>query len=237
MAQEPSLNLFRRLLWPAIVSLNGLGNLVLRLCGLRPGNAEESLHSPEELKLLIAASQEAGLLQRAQQELVERVLSIGNRRITDIMTPRVDVEWIDADDDREEILKRIRECRHEQLLVGKGTVDVPIGMILKKDLLDQVLAGQALEPLSVIRQPIALHEAMPIFRVLEQFKRAPVRLATVLDEYGALQGIVTQTDLLEVIAGELPEVDGEGPGIVERDDGSFLRHRWRQDFAGYLRLP
>jgi putative hemolysin len=216
------LNLFRRLLWPAIVSLNGLGNLVLRLCGLRPGNAEESLHSPEELKLLIAASQEAGLLQRAQQELVERVLSIGNRRITDIMTPRVDVEWIDADDDREEILKRIRECRHEQLLVGKGTVDVPIGMILKKDLLDQVLAGQALEPLSVIRQPIALHEAMPIFRVLEQFKRAPVRLATVLDEYGALQGIVTQTDLLEVIAGELPEVDGEGPGIVERDDGSFL---------------
>ena len=216
------LNLFRLLLWPAIVSLNGLGNLVLRLCGLRPGTAEESLHSPEELKLLIAASQEGGLLQRAQQELVERVLSIGNRRITDIMTPRVDVEWIDSDDDPEQILGRIRECRHEQLLVGKGTIDEPIGMILKKDLLDQVLDGQALEPMAVIRQPIALHEAMPIFRALEQFKKAPVRLATILDEYGVLQGIVTQTDLLEVIAGELPDVEGEEPGIVERADGSLL---------------
>ena len=63
---------------------------------------------------------------------------------------------------------------------------------------------------------------MTIFRVLEQFKRAPVRLATILDEYGVLQGIVTQTDLLEAIAGELPEVEGEEPGIVERDDGSLL---------------
>jgi CBS domain containing-hemolysin-like protein len=216
------LGLFRRLLWPAIVSLNGLGNLVLRLCGLRPGAPEDSLHSPEELKLLIAASQEAGLLQPAQQELVDRILSIGNRRITDIMTPRVDVEWVDADDDRQEILRRIRECRHEQLLVGRGTIDEPIGMIVKKDLLDQVLDGKALDPMTVLRQPIALHEAMPVFRALEQFKRAPVRLATILDEYGVLQGIVTQTDLLEVIAGELPDVEGEEPGIVERADGSLL---------------
>jgi len=134
----------------------------------------------------------------------------------------MDVEWIDSDDDPEQILGRIRECRHEQLLVGKGTIDEPIGMILKKDLLDQVLGGQALEPMAVIRQQIALHEAMPIFRALEQFKKAPVRLATILDEYGVLQGIVTQTDLLEVIAGELPEVEGEEPGIVERADGSLL---------------
>jgi len=68
------LGVFRVLLWPAIVALNGLGNLLLRLCGLRAGTAEESLHSPEELKLLIAASQEGGLLQEAQQEEVERVL-------------------------------------------------------------------------------------------------------------------------------------------------------------------
>jgi CBS domain containing-hemolysin-like protein len=216
------LSLFRFLLWPAIVSLNGLGNLLLRSCGLRPSTGEEALHSPEELKLLVAASQEAGLLQRAQQELVERVLNIGNRRITDIMTPRVDVEWIDADDGREAMLRRIRDCRHEQLLVGKATIDEPVGMILKKDLLDQVLSGQALDPMAVIRQPIAIYEGMSIFRVLEQFKAAPVRLATVLDEYGVLQGIVTQTDLLETIAGELPDVEGEEPGMVEREDGSLL---------------
>lgn len=214
--------LFRVLLWPAIVTLNGLGNWLLKLCGLRPGTAEEALHSPEELKLLIAASQEGGLLQPAQQELVERVLSIGNRRITDIMTPRVDIEWIDVEDTPEETLKTIRECRHEQLLVGKGGIDEPLGMVLKKDMLDQVLDGKKLDVMAALRQPIAIPEPMTIFRVLEQFKRAPVRLATVLDEYGVLQGIVTQTDLLESIAGELPDVEGEEPGIVERDDGSLL---------------
>jgi CBS domain containing-hemolysin-like protein len=122
------LALFRVLFWPAIVSLNGLGNLLLRFFGLRPGATEETLHSPEELKL----------------------------------------------------------C--------KRTIDEPIGMVLKKDLLDQILDGQAIDPLAAMRQPIALHETMPIFRVPEEFKSAPVLLATILDEYGVLQGIVTQTD-------------------------------------------
>ncbi|GAU80166.1 hemolysin family protein [Bosea sp. BIWAKO-01] len=216
------LGMFLFLLRPAIISLNGLGNLVLRLCGLRPGTGEESLHSPEELKLLVQASQEAGILQPAQQELVERVLSIGDRRIADIMTPRRDVAWIDADDTHDEMLRTIRECRHEQLLVGRGGIDEPLGMILKRDLLDQVLDGKALDPMAVICDPVIVHETTPIFRVLERFKKAPVRLAIVIDEYGGLDGIVTQTDLLEAIAGDLPDVEGEEPDIVERDDGSLL---------------
>jgi magnesium and cobalt exporter, CNNM family len=216
------LGVFLFLLRPAIVALNGLGNLVLRLCGLHPGTVEQSLHSPEELKLLIAASQEGGLLQEAQQEVMERVFNIGDRRISDIMTPRLDVDWIDIDDDREEILRTIRECRHGQLLIGKGSIDEPLGMILKRDLLDQVLDGQRLDPMAVIRQPRVVHEAMRIFKVLEQFKKAPVRLATILNEYGGLEGIVTQTDLLEAIAGDLADVEGEEPDVVEREDGSLL---------------
>ncbi len=216
------LRLFLFLLYPAIIVLNGLGNLVLKLVGLRPGTAAESLHSPEELKLLIQASQEAGILQRAQQDVVVRVLNIGKRRITDIMTPRPEVEWIDANDGREEILRVIRECRHEQLLVGSGGIDEPLGMVLKKDLLDQVLDGRPLDPLAVIREPLVVLESTPIFKVLERFKQAPVRLAIIVDEYGSLEGIVTQTDLLEAIAGDLPDVEGEEPYIVEREDGSLL---------------
>jgi len=216
------LGLFRVLLWPAIVALNGLGNLLLRLCGLRPGTGEESLHSPEELKLLVLASQEGGLLHEAQQELVERVLNIGDRHISDIMTPRVDVDWIDMDDDRAETIRRIRDCPHGQLLVGRGSIDEPLGMVLKRNLLDQVLDGQPLDPLAVIREPLVVHEAMTIFKVLEQFKKAPVRLAMIVDEYGSLEGIVTQTDLLEAIAGNLPDVVGEAAEAVEREDGSFL---------------
>ncbi len=216
------LRLFLFLFRPAIVTLNGLGNLVLRLIGLKPAAAEESLHSPEELKLLIAASEQAGLLRPEQQELVSRVLSIGDRPIGDIMTPRVDVDWIDIEDDRDEILNDIRQCRHEQLLVGKGGIDAPLGMILKKDLLDQTLDGKPLDPMAALREPLVVHEATPIFKVLDQFKKAPVRLAMIFDEYGALEGIVTQTDLLEAIAGDLPSVEGEEPDVVERADGSLL---------------
>jgi putative hemolysin len=216
------LNLFRLLLWPVIFTLNGLGNLLLRLCGLRPGTVEGSLHSTEELKLLISASQEAGILQQAQQEVVERVFNIGDRRIGDIMTARPDIDWIDLDNDREMIFRTIRESRHDQLLVSKGSIHEPLGMILKKDLLDQVLDGQPLDPMTVIREPLVLHEATPVFKVFEQFKSAPVRLAMIVDEHGSLEGIVTQSDLLEAVAGNLPDVEGEEADVIEREDGSLL---------------
>jgi CBS domain containing-hemolysin-like protein len=95
-------------------------------------------------------------------------------------------------------------------------------MILKRDLLDRVLDGQPVDPMAVIRQPLVIHEAMRIFKVLEQFKKAPVRLAMIVNEYGGLEGIVTQTDLLEAIAGDLADVEGEEPEVVEREDGSLL---------------
>ena len=93
------------------------------------------------------------------------------------MTPRIDVDWIDAEDDRDDDTEDIRECRHEQLLVGRGGIDAPLGMILKKDLLDQVLDGKPIDPMAALREPLVVHEATPIFNVLEQFKKAPVRLA------------------------------------------------------------
>lgn len=214
------LGLFLFLFRPAIVVLNWLGNQVLRLVGLRPGSGEESLHSPDELKLLIAASQEAGLLHQTQQEVLERVFNIGDRPIGDIMTPRPDIEWIDLDDERDDVLRAIRDCRHEQMLVGRGGVDEPLGVISKKDLLDRLLDGEPADPMAVIREPLVVLESTPIVRILEQFKTAPVRMAVIVDEFGSVGGIVTQTDLLEVIAGNLPNI--EGPDVVEREDGSLL---------------
>jgi len=216
------LGLFTFLLKPAIVVLNGLGNLVLRAFGLKPGTGEGSLHSAEELKLLVSASQEAGLLQRTQQEVVERVFNIGNRRIGDIMTPRRDLEWIDLEDDGDSILRTIRECRHEQILVGRGNIDDPLGVVFKQHLLDQVLDGNPIDPVAVMRKPLAVHESMSIFNVFERFRKTPLRVAIVVNEYGGLEGLVTQTDLLAAIAGHLPDSEGETPEIIEREDGSFV---------------
>jgi len=216
------LGVFLFVLHPAIVALNGLGNLILRLCGLRPGAGESSLHSPEELKLLVQASQDAGILQDAQEEVVLRVLNIGGRRVSDIMTARPEIDWIDADADRTEMFDVIRRCPHEQLLVGRGSIDEPLGMLLKKDLLDRALSDQSLDPLEAIREPLVVHEAMSVFQILDLFKQAPIRLAVVVDEYGSLQGIVTQTDFLEAIAGDLPDSVDELPDIIQREDGSLL---------------
>lgn len=216
------LGMFLWLLRPAILVLNGLGNLVLRLFGLKPGTGEESLHSASELKLLVAESQDAGLLQDAQEEVMVRTLDIGGRRIGELMTPRTDVEWIDADDNREDIVRTIAESRRMQLLVARGSIDELLGAVTTKDLLDQVLAGRTLDPVSVLSKPLLVHEAMPIFKVLELFKQAPVGLAVVVDEYGGIEGIVTQADLLEALAGELPESDGEARDVIEREDGTLL---------------
>jgi len=216
------LGFFQFVFRPAILFLNWLGNQVVRLIGLQGGSGEESRHSPEELKLLIAASRKAGLLGQAQQEVLDRVFNIGQRSIGDIMTPRVDLEWIDLDDNLADIEKAIRDCRHEQLLAGRGNIDEPLGMVSKKELLDQLLDGGKLDPAAVLREPLVVHESTAVFRVLEQFKRAPVRLALVVDEYGSLEGIVTQTDLLEAIAGDLAAAEDETPDIVERADGSLL---------------
>jgi putative hemolysin len=216
------LALFLFLFRPAIIVLNGLGRLVLKVAGLRPGTAAVSLHSAEELKLLVQASQEGGILHQTQHEVVVRALNIGERPIADIMTPRPEVEWIDVSDEHEEILRVIRQCRHQQLLAGRGSIDEPLGVVSKKDLLDQLLDGAALDPEAVIREPLVVLESTPTFKVLERFKQGPVRLAIIVDEYGSLQGIVTQTDLLEAIAGDLPDAEGEEPDIVEREDGSLL---------------
>ena len=216
------LMLFAFVLRPAIVVLNGLGNLLLRVIGLKPGTGEESLHSAEEIKLLVSASEEAGLLSRTQHELVDRVLNLGGRRIGDIMTPRPDIDWLDAGDNAEQMRRKLRECRHEQMLVGRGGIDEPLGVIAKQDLLDQALDGQALDPMAVLHEPVVIPEFATIFQVLERFRTVPARIAMVVNEYGNLEGIVTQTDLLAAIAGHMPDVEGEESGIVEREDGALL---------------
>ena len=229
------LGLFLLLFRPAILFLNGLGNGVLRLFGLRPGHGEGTHHSTAELNLLVEASREAGLIHEAQQEAVERIFRLGERRIREIMTPRHEIEWIDAEAEQDQILKAIRACNHAQIVVSRGAVDEVLGVVRKQDLLDQLLDGRLLNVRAATRPPIVVHESMPVIAVLETFQRKPVRMAIVVDEYGSLEGIATQSDLMEAIAGDIPE-HGDEPAVVERADGSLLIDGMMPAEAAFERL-
>ncbi len=225
------LSWFLALFRPVIFLLNGLGNAVIRLCGLEPGSAEGRLHSTQELRLLVAASKDAGLVQQAQQEVVERAFGMGERRIRAIMTPRHDIYWIDADEPFDAMLQGVRQSRHEQLVVARGTLDKVIGVLRKQDLLDLHLDGKlglraedtdgSPALLAALRDPLVVHDGSTVLQVLEMFRKVPIQMALIVDEYGALRGVVTQTDLLEALAGEITNEEDE-LDVIRREDGSFL---------------
>jgi CBS domain containing-hemolysin-like protein len=139
------------------------------------------------------------------------------------MTPRPHVQWVDLNVSQEQILSRIRCCPHAQLLVCRGSIDEVVGIVRKQDLADHLLDGRSLDVKEITRPPLIVHESTPILRTLDLFRITPVHTAIVVDEFGALQGIVTRTDLLEAVAGDLPKIDSPTkPKITQREDGSFL---------------
>src|SRR5713101_1599899 len=153
-----------------------------------------------------------------EKEMIRGVLGLADRPVSSIMTPRGALTWIDLDDSEENLLAEIRSSRHGQLLVSRGSIDKLVGAVRKQDLFDLYREGRPLDILSVIHKPVVVHEATSILRTFELFKLAPVRMAIVVGEHGKVLGIVTQTDLLEAIAGDLPDSEQQRE-VARREDG------------------
>jgi CBS domain containing-hemolysin-like protein len=190
-----------------------VAHAVIRLLGGVP------LDPPGELALETPSG--TPVFQPAERRMVRGVLDLAHRPVTAIMTARRDVAWLDADASKDEILGKVRASPYREFPVGRGSVDEIQGVARKEDILTRCLEGKPIDLAASVREPLAIPASASVLSALEHFKRTPAELAVVVDEYGAFQGLVTRTDLLEAIAGDLPEAAGEQPGLRKLNEGEY----------------
>jgi putative hemolysin len=211
-----------RVLGPFVTLLTFSTAAVLRL--LRVRDRDGSAVTQEELEAVLAEGTGAGVIEPQEEAMIHEVLRLGDRAVRVAMTPRVEVYWISLDNPPETIADEIRACPYSRLVLVRGQdFDSPLGVVHKRDVADALLAGAPLDLERMASAPVYLPETTSMLKALEQFRSTRQHMAFVVDEFGSLEGVVTPTDLLEMIAGDLPEEhDTRGAAIVRRDDGAFV---------------
>ncbi|MCZ7566147.1 MAG: hemolysin family protein [Burkholderiales bacterium] len=215
---------------------------LLRLIGVR--EQVKQTVTEAEIESLMRIGAEAGVFERAESEVVSRVLRLDSQAVGAIMTPRVDIVALDVEASLEKNLETIRGAGFTRLPVCRGGLADVLGVLDTLDLLHPALKGESIDIRRHLQTPLYVPESIHIIRLLELLKQHKAHLALVVDEYGEVQGLVTMTDVLEAIVGEVPELgDEEEPDIVRRSDGSLLVdggaaiEQLREAVAGRLELP
>jgi putative hemolysin len=215
------MRLLSRLTWPAVRALSASSSFLLRLLGARP--TEEPPITEEEVKILIDVGAEAGVFEAAEHELVDNIFRLADQKVPQLMTPRLDVVWLDIESPLEEIRGRIIKSPYARMPVCQGTLDNILGVVKARDLLARVLAGEPLDLRAAMRPPLYVPETRTALQLLELFKQSATQIAMVVDEHGALEGLVTMNDVLEAMVGEMPAHPRRGESLaVQREDGSWL---------------
>ncbi|WP_207460283.1 hemolysin family protein [Azospirillum sp. SYSU D00513] len=198
---------------------------LLRLLGLH--GEREATVTEEEVRSMITEGTEAGVFAPEEKKMIDGVLRLADRSVRSIMTPRPDVIWLDANDSQDALLEEIKEGAHSRYPACRGELDELLGVVHTRDLLGLAFQGKPLDLAASATKPLVVHDGTPILKLLELMKRSGMHMAVVVDEYGSIEGVVTITDILETIAGDLPEV-GEEPesAAVRREDGSWLIEGW-----------
>ena len=194
-------------------------DLLLKLIPLR---GERAPVTDQEIGFMLREGVAAGHIPQGETAIVEMALRLGDRRVSAVMTPRTQIEFLDLDDPEEEIRRRIRESAYSRFPVVQGGTHQLAGILQVKDLLSASLDGQPFNLRAVLRPPLFLPNTVTVLRALEVFRSSGEPMALVVDEYGDLEGLVTLTDILEALVGELPEAGETDPRIVKREDGTWL---------------
>jgi putative hemolysin len=177
----------------------------------------------DEVRMLVAEGTRSGVFMPKEREMIEGVLRLADRTARAIMTPRTEVVWLDVNATPADIVAQLDARRLSRFPVCRDTIDNPVGVVHMKDIARAALAGQSVVLGEILLQPLVVLDGTPVLKLLEGFRREGMHMAIVVDEYGATQGVVTLADIIEAVAGTLPETGSDlGSALVKRGDGSWL---------------
>ena len=206
---------------PLVWLLSSSSDLLLRLTGAR--RKDEPPVTDEEIRALMGQGAEAGVFHQSEQEIVSNVLRLDDQRIEAIMTPRKDIYTLDLNAPDAEIRAGIAESPYTRIVVCRDGPENIVGILRTTDLLKAALAGEPLDVAPSLHPPLYVPAGVTTTQLLENFRNARLQSALIVDEYGELQGLVTLTDVLTSIVGELPSGDiNSDQDVVKREDGSWL---------------
>ncbi|MCF7761982.1 MAG: hemolysin family protein, partial [Cephaloticoccus sp.] len=196
---------------------------VVRLLRIKPRSAAASV-GDEEVRALVEQGLHAGVFKRAEMEMVDSVLELDDYPVTELMTPRPKIVFLNLDDPEETNWRKIVTSGHSYFPVYQRTRDQVVGLVSVKSLWAHSAIGVPTSLKNLLVPPLSVSEKMTAIQLLEKFKKTGKHIAIITDEFGAIQGLVTLIDVLEAIVGDLPDhgPSREPPSAHQREDGSWL---------------
>lgn len=212
--------IFMRVFWPFIRLLNGMGRAVVNLLGMSGPSRHALVHSEEELKMLVTASQEAGVLEEQEEQMLHRVFDFADLTAGQVMVPRTELVAVPADMPRDVLIEHVARAGRSRLPVYRNDLDDVIGVLDVTDVLKSIATADSRTTAAALaREALTVPETLRADDLLAAMRRRGVREALVIDEYGSTAGLVTFESLMERIVGDLGSAAG-GQRITVRPDGS-----------------
>jgi putative hemolysin len=208
-----------RLASPAEWLLSSTTDLLLRCLPLRSTPVPVT---DAEIGFMLREGAAAGHIPPGETAIVEMALRLGERRVSAVMTPRTQIEFLDLEDAEEELKRRLVDSPYSRFPVVQGGTHQLAGIVQVRNLYEATLEGKPFNLRAALRPPLFLPNTVTVLRALEVFKTSGEPMAVVVDEYGDLEGLVTLTDILEALVGDIPGSDAPDPRIVKREDGTWL---------------
>lgn len=214
------LKAFTLALTPFVYFFIGIKTAVLKLANI---NKDQPSVTEDELKYIIESIEEEGILEEQESEMVQSALEFDEKTALEILTPRVDVVFIDAEDNEEAIKDIIMKERYSRIPVYEGNIDNIIGILQTRDYLEALSEGKQIDIKELLTEVHFIYKSRKLSDILSDFKAKKLHMAIVTDEYGGMLGIVTMEDLLEELVGEIWDEDEEEERTFTKlKDGRYI---------------